>query len=212
MYPFEHFSLWTDPKNHHLLRFFYDKTETELGSLACAGEYTELRTQLFQTTYTCSWCMKERPISHKRAPYLELLRIACNPMKYLVAGDLIMCYECALDDERPPIHPISINWFRVATRPRVSFVILKRALKNSRLEWFNQVIVNNSANFHPNVNGYYLMISNYTSDDSSVTDSDVKARARNIETLHPRYQVGSSLFDILYSACYHHLILEKLDM
>lgn len=192
MYPWRHFSLWTDPNNFHLLKLFYDKSEFEM------KKYPEPRSQLFKTTFKCSWCSNLRPLVESHfSTYLEMAVIACNPMKYLLMDDLIMCGTCARDREREPTLPEPSNRFY---RPRRSIngeYDIERRLPVLRYGMpcgsEAQLIINNSDTGKLK-QGYYTLVSNYQSE----IYTDIRTRIKFFDVLHPRYRIDSSLFDILY--------------
>lgn len=226
MYPYAFFSLW-NPENAHTLRLFYGKTEKEI--YACIDDYrkrhttgeegvptknrakdqTKDVTTLLNTTFRCSCCAQDKklvPDKYRRrySSYLEMVIIACNPKKYLLPQDLIVCGDCIR--MRAPFTPSPEPNYKLnlsKSRP-FSIDLRKRPFQCCMGEGHhsdNHAVINVSPYIvPPQIKGYYFFISNYYGDKT-----DAKARSEAIPRLHPRYQIDLSLFDMLYLRFYYEL-------
>jgi hypothetical protein len=189
MYPWRHFSLWTDPNNLPLLKMVYDKTESEM------VKYPELIKKLIQTTYRCSWCLVCRPLTESMSTtYIEMTVIACNPMKYLLNDDLIMCKHCLENKTRPFTLPEpNYRFYRPSLFGLDSMDISRSCPLRRRNIGQTQLIISTGYNSKPKIENYFTLVSAYY-----MGESDVKTRSKFMKDLHPRYQIDMCLFDILY--------------
>jgi len=190
MYPHEHFSLWTDKCNIDLLRVCYDKTEFDI------MENQELRRKIIKTTYLCSWRYKHIRLAEKhQTKYVEIILIACNPMKYLMKGEFLMCTNCMVNKSRPYLRPEPVVRF-LKSNP-AGFYFTNTTHENAmRHIGFDVRLLYTGTNVRQLIanDRYHLLISNY----SDEPQSDVRARTEHLNTIHPRYQIDSTLFDMIY--------------